>query len=58
MIQKVITIFTGTDNRIIDHQKEIEIYLKEGWEIRQISTAYIERAGVGMSVAIALLLGK
>jgi hypothetical protein len=58
MKQKVITIFTGTDNTVNDYQKEIESYLKEGWVIKQISTAYLDRAGVGKSVAITLLLGK
>lgn len=58
MKQKIITVFTGTDTNPVDIQDKIECYLKDDWEIKQISTAYHDRAGIGMSVAITLLLGK
>ncbi|MCL1933282.1 MAG: hypothetical protein FWF53_05690 [Candidatus Azobacteroides sp.] len=58
MKQKVIIVFTGTDCNPLDLQDSIDKYLKEGWKIKKISTAYLDRAGVGMSVAVTLLLGK
>jgi hypothetical protein len=58
MKQKVVTIFTGTGNNPVDLQHRIDSYLKEGWEIKQISTAYFNRDGAGDSVAVTLLLGK
>jgi hypothetical protein len=56
MKQKVVTVFTGTDIRLIDYQKDIDRYLQSGWVIKQISTAYSERAGIGLSIAVTLLL--
>ena len=58
MKQKLVTIFTGTDEGGVDHQERIDRYLKDGWAIKQISTAYTERACFGLSVAITLLHDK
>lgn len=58
MKQKVIVVFIGTDNKVNDLQDEIEPYLIEGWKIAHTSTAFVERASVGNSIAITLLLGK
>ena len=58
MKQKVIVIFRGTDTSPVDLQDSIDVYLNQGWEIKQISTAYFDRAGIGASVAVTLLLVK
>jgi len=57
MKQKVVIVFTGTDTNPVELEG-INKYLQDGWEIKQISTAYLERAGIGKSVAVTLLLGK
>ena len=58
MNQKVVVIFVGTGENPNDLQVDIDKYLNEGWEIKQISTAYFNRPGHGMSIAVTLLLGK
>jgi len=58
MNQKVVIVFVGADCKTYDLQDEIKRYLDDGWEIKQVTTAFVERAGVGKSIAVTLLLGK
>jgi len=57
MKQKVVIVFTGTDINPVELEG-VDKYLKDGWEIKQISTAYYNMAPIGMSVAVTILLGK
>ena len=58
MKQKVVTFFFGADRSKYDLEKEIEEYLRDGWEVRQTSTAFVERASVGRSIAVTMLFVK
>ena len=57
MKQKIIVAFTGTDSNPTELEG-VDKYLKDGWVIKQTSTAYFDRASIGKSVAVTLLLEK